>query len=55
MEVRNGMVNPSEGPYNYEYLQVEFLDEFGYSIDKVTKEETYITVSCTDNCDTCSG
>ena len=49
-----GVINPNFGPYSYEYLQIELVDLAGYSIDKVTLKEPFLTVKCTANCDTCT-
>lgn len=51
----NGIFNPSVGPYDYSYSQIEFEDTSGYSIDKITMNEPFLTNVCTANCDTCSG
>lgn len=51
----DGVKNPTTGPYSYDYVQIEFKDQYGYSIDKLTLNEVYSEVSCTSNCDTCSG
>jgi len=48
-----GVWNPKKGPYSYEYIQIEFVDEAGYSINKVTQNSAFITVKCSNSCDTC--
>ena len=55
VEFQTGVFNPTTGPYTYDYFQVEFYDKDGYSIDKVTYTDAFITTTCTGNCDTCSG
>ena len=55
VDIFSGVRNPDEGPYSYEYLQIEFFDSYGYSIDKITSASTFITVNCTENCATCAG
>ena len=51
----DGVRNPTIGPYQYDYVQIEFKDQYGYSIDKLTLSDVYQEVACTSNCDTCSG
>jgi|Transcript_4681 hypothetical protein len=48
-----GLINPSFGPYTYEYLQIEFVDRSDYSIDKVIRNKPFVEAECTNNCDTC--
>lgn len=55
IEILDGVKNPTIGPYNYDYLQIEFRDSDGYSIDRLSSNEVVIAVQCTANCATCSG
>ena len=55
VEILTGLTNPTAGPYTFEYLQIEFDDEDGYSIDKVVKQEAFKTVNCEANCGMCAG
>lgn len=36
VEITSGLTNPSKGPYSLNYLQIEFQNSEGFSIDKVT-------------------
>lgn len=55
IEILDGVKNPTIGPYNYDYLQIEFRDSDGYSIDRLSSNEVVIAVQCAANCTTCSG
>lgn len=37
VEITKGLINPSQGPYSLNYLQIEFQNSAGFSIDKVTR------------------
>lgn len=36
VEILSGLKNPTAGPYTFSYLQIEFDDSDGFSIDKVS-------------------
>ena len=53
MRFVGGLINPSEGPYTYEYLKIEFSDASGFDIDKRVLNQAFVNVLCTNNCDSC--
>lgn len=55
IEIVSGLKNPTTGPYALNYAQLEFSDVDGFSIDKITREDTYKTINCLANCGTCEG
>ena len=46
VEITSGLRNPTQGPYTLNYLQVEFQNSDGFSIDKVTRQDAIKTVEC---------
>ena len=55
VEITSGLRNPTQGPYTLNYLQVEFQNSDGFSIDKVTRQDAIKTVECLAGCGTCDG
>jgi hypothetical protein len=55
IEILDGVLNPSTGPYSFDYLQIEFKDSSGFSISKLTSQVPLISVECNANCASCSG
>ena len=55
VEITSGLTNPAQGPYALNYLQVEFQNSEGFSIDKVTGPDEVKTVGCVASCGTCDG
>lgn len=53
VKFEGGLKNPTIGPYNYEYMQIEFMDQADNPIDKKILNEPFIVVPCTNNCDSC--
>ena len=37
VEIASGLKNPTQGPYSLNYLQIEFQNSAGFSIDKITR------------------